>query len=126
LSALANRSVLVPAILALIACGGRKAEPEGKPEEAVERFFAAVAGRDCAAIRATTTGRLHDQLVDGCDTLFEGTEAPRLLELGAAEPDGRAPGARLVRVSFASGGGKVNKVVLRIEARDGTWAVATF
>lgn len=86
---------------------------------AVERYFAAVAAKDCASLMALTPPSSDGTT---CEAIIESFEhrGARLIAVLGSEPDGRDPRVTIVRTRVAFRGREGDWLV-RAEPRDGQW-----
>lgn len=101
--------------------------PPGAPHEAVERFFAAIAAGDCAALLQAAGGAYRGRLERvGCEgALADFREhRVRLRSVEGTTPDGRDPRVRIVRATVERDG-KASQLLLRVEPQDGRWVLLT-
>jgi len=86
---------------------------------AVERYFAAVAAKDCASLMALTPPSSDGTT---CETIIDSFEhrKARLIAVLGSEPDGRDRSVTIVRTRVAFSGREGDWLV-RAEARDGQW-----
>jgi hypothetical protein len=103
-----------------LASGCARAVP-GTPEEAVKKFFATVAARDCAALATQIGGKLDERVrAAGCEAALHDLGGMQLERVEGAALDGRSRGAWLVRVRLR---GKPEATLVRVEERGGRWVV---
>ena len=104
------------AVLGALGAACHRREPAAR---AVERYFAAVAAKDCASLMALTPPS-----GDGttCETIIDSFahRRARLIAVLGSEPDGRDPSVTIVRTRVAFSGREGDWLV-RAEARDGQW-----
>lgn len=86
---------------------------------AVERYFAAVAAKDCASLMALTPASSDGTT---CQTIIESFEhrGARLIGVLGSESDGRDQRVTIVRTRVAFSG-KEGDWLVRAEERDGQW-----
>lgn len=101
----------------------RPSRPTGQPADGVQRFYAAVAAGDCAAVRAQLGSRLRGRVTspEGCEQLRQEILEHPLERVIGTQADGRDPDAQLVRARLR---GRALDVVIRVEAEDGQWKIA--
>lgn len=117
--------LLAPCLLVLACARGSDTpanEPAGSPADAVEALYAAVEAGDCQAALSVLTSAYRPEIeAAGCDELMEKMREFPLDRILETKPDGRDPGARLVRTRIHQ---RQSDVIIRVQAENGAWKIA--
>jgi hypothetical protein len=113
--------MMILSLLGGSAC--RPARPPGEPADAVQRFYAAVSGRDCATALSTLGSRIRGRFEQaGCEQIYRQIEEHPLERVISTQVDGRDREAQLVRARLR---GRTTDVVIRVQAEDGQWKISS-
>jgi hypothetical protein len=97
------------------------------PILAVERYFDAVARRDCAALAESVAGTLAKDLSEsGCSAILERMRSHRVEYISSRRPiaDGRDRNARIVPIQVRFNE-STKDLVVRVSRSSSTWKLAT-
>lgn len=117
---IAERVYLLALALTVGAC--RPAPPAAPPEQAVQRFFAAVTADDCpTALSQLASGMRARVAPDGrCEELFGGVRRYPLERVVETKVDGRNSDAQLVRARLR---GRTTDAIIRVQAEGRSWKI---
>lgn len=114
------RPLLVPALLACVACA-RPTPSAQEPEEVVRQFFTRLPEGDCRVLGPLLVERAG---APPCPATVDelNRHGMRLVEVLDVRVDGRDPEARLVRARLRQGSQeRAEPALLRLERQEGRW-----